>query len=108
VTTHAPLRSQWTKAESAYHVRLTGNGDSLPSPSKDTRLEAVACKPLFDSVVTHIDSRALTWGILAILLWDRRRIAFRYGPTCTKERNDLLHTPLNVLPAESGLPQRVS
>jgi hypothetical protein len=38
VTTQAPLRSRWTKAESAYHVRLTSYGDSLPSPSKDTRL----------------------------------------------------------------------
>jgi hypothetical protein len=38
VTTHAPLRSRWTKAESVYHVRVTGNGDSLPSLSKDTRL----------------------------------------------------------------------
>src|SRR5262249_34299064 len=38
VTTQAPLRSQGTTAESVYHVRVTGNGDSLPSPSKDTRL----------------------------------------------------------------------
>jgi len=26
VTPHAPLRSRWTTAESAYHVRLTGTG----------------------------------------------------------------------------------
>jgi hypothetical protein len=38
VTTHAPLRSQRTKAVSAYHVRVTGHQDSLPSPRKDTRL----------------------------------------------------------------------
>ena len=37
MTTQAPLRSQWTKAKSVYHVRVTGNGDALPSPSKDTR-----------------------------------------------------------------------
>jgi hypothetical protein len=42
VTTQAPLRSRWTKAESAYHVRLTGNGDALLSPSKDTRLLGVS------------------------------------------------------------------
>ena len=47
MTTHAPLRSRWTKAESVYHVRVTGHGDSLPSPSKDTRLEAVRCSALF-------------------------------------------------------------
>ena len=41
MTTLAPLRSQWTTAESVYHVRLTGNRNSLPSPRKDTRLLGV-------------------------------------------------------------------
>jgi hypothetical protein len=41
VTTHAPRRSRGTEAESASHVRLSGNEDSLPSPSKDTRLDAI-------------------------------------------------------------------
>ena len=38
VTTHAPLRSRRTKAESVYHVRVLGDGDSPTSPLKDTRL----------------------------------------------------------------------
>ena len=42
MTTQAPLRSRWTKAESVYHVRVTGDGDALPSPSKDTRLLGVS------------------------------------------------------------------
>jgi hypothetical protein len=46
VTTHAPLRSRWTSAVPVYHVRVTGNADALPSPSKDTTLFAVACRPL--------------------------------------------------------------
>ena len=29
MTTQAPLRSRWTKAESVYHVQVTGNGDAL-------------------------------------------------------------------------------
>jgi hypothetical protein len=38
VTPHAPLRSRWTNAVPVYHVRVIGNADSLPSPSKDTTL----------------------------------------------------------------------
>ena len=38
MTTHAPLRSRWTNAVPVYHVRVIGNADSLPSPSKDTTL----------------------------------------------------------------------
>ena len=41
MTTHAPLRSRRTKAQSVYHVRGLGDGDSPTSPLKDTRLEAV-------------------------------------------------------------------
>src|ERR1700675_5147307 len=46
VTTHAPLRSQGTKAQSVYHVRVLRDGDSPTSPLKDTRLLGVACKRL--------------------------------------------------------------
>src|SRR5205814_10732342 len=46
VTTHAPLRSQQTKAISVYHAQGLGDGDSPTSPTKDTRRFAVACKPL--------------------------------------------------------------
>src|SRR2546426_8600110 len=46
VTTHAPLRSRWTKAQSVYHVRVLRDGDSPISLLKDTRLLAVACRPL--------------------------------------------------------------
>ena len=46
MTTHAPLRSQWTKALSVYHVRDLGDGDAPTSLIKDTRLLAVACKRL--------------------------------------------------------------
>ena len=52
MTTHAPLRSRWTKAESVYHVRGLGDGDSLTSPTKDTRLEGVGCRRLFGAVWT--------------------------------------------------------
>jgi hypothetical protein len=31
MTTHAPLRSQWTKAKSVYHVRGLGDGESPTS-----------------------------------------------------------------------------
>jgi hypothetical protein len=34
VTTHAPLRSRRTKAESVCHVRVLGDGDSPTSPIK--------------------------------------------------------------------------
>ncbi len=37
VTTHAPLRSRRTKAQSVYHVRGLRDGDSPTSPLKDTR-----------------------------------------------------------------------
>jgi hypothetical protein len=45
VTTHAPLRSRWTNAVPVYHVRATGNTDSLPSPSQDTTLEGGGSRP---------------------------------------------------------------
>jgi hypothetical protein len=32
MTTQAPLRSRWTKAESAYHVRGTDDGGTPTSP----------------------------------------------------------------------------
>ena len=38
VTTHAPLRSQRTKAKSVCHVPGLGDGDAPTSPIKDTRL----------------------------------------------------------------------
>jgi signal transduction histidine kinase len=42
MTTHAPLRSRWTKAESVYHVQVTGDRDNSPvTSSKDTRLKRV-------------------------------------------------------------------
>src|SRR5437764_5594642 len=41
----APLRSRWTKAESVYHVRGLGDGDAPTSPTKDTRLPGVGCRP---------------------------------------------------------------
>ena len=41
MTTHAPLRSQRTKAISVCHVQVLGDGDSPTSSTKDTRLEAV-------------------------------------------------------------------
>ena len=46
MTTHAPLRSQWAKALSVCHVRGLGDGDAPTSPTKDTRLLAVACRPM--------------------------------------------------------------
>ena len=42
VTTHAPLRSQWTKAKSVCHVRGLDDGDSSTSLTKDTRLSRPA------------------------------------------------------------------
>jgi hypothetical protein len=45
VTTHAPLRSRRTKAQSVYHVQGLGDGEVPTSPLKDTRLEAVRCTP---------------------------------------------------------------
>ena len=42
MTTHAPLRSQRTKAPSVSHVPGLREGDAPTSPLKDTRLEAVA------------------------------------------------------------------
>src|SRR5712691_6304071 len=54
LTTHAPLRSPWTKAQSVYHVRGLRDGDAPTSPTKDTRLEGVACKPLFGSARTRV------------------------------------------------------
>ena len=56
MTTHAPLRPRWTNAVSVYHAQVTAHGDSLPSPSKDTTLEAVSCKPLLER-----DSSFHTW-----------------------------------------------
>ena len=46
VTTHAPLRSRRTKAQSVYHVPGLRDGDAPTSPLKDTRLLAVACTPI--------------------------------------------------------------
>ena len=42
MTTHAPLRSRRTKAESVCDAQVLSAGDSPPSPLKDTRLLAVA------------------------------------------------------------------
>src|SRR5712692_5363779 len=47
VTTHAPLRSRRTKAQSVYHVRVLRDGDSPTSPLKDTRLLGVGSSALF-------------------------------------------------------------
>jgi hypothetical protein len=47
VTTHATLRSRWTKAKSVCHVPGLRDGDAPTSPLKDTRLEAVRCNGLF-------------------------------------------------------------
>src|SRR5712692_10266963 len=47
VTTHAPLRSRRTKAQSVYHVRVLRDGDSPTSPLKDTRLLGVGYSALF-------------------------------------------------------------
>jgi hypothetical protein len=63
VTTHAPLRSRWTKAESVYHVRVMAHGDALPSPSNDTRLAAVACTRL---ILMEAPSSADHGGLLAL------------------------------------------
>src|SRR6202795_2688094 len=41
VTTHAPLRSRRTKAQSVYNVRVLRDGDSPTSLLKDTRLLGV-------------------------------------------------------------------
>src|SRR5439155_23254210 len=46
VTTHAPLRSRRTKAQSVYHVRVLRDGDAPTSPLKDTRLLAVGSTAL--------------------------------------------------------------
>ena len=48
MTTHAPLRSQRTKAISVCHVQVLGDGDSPTSSTKDTRLLPVGCKPWLD------------------------------------------------------------
>ncbi len=47
VTTHAPLRSPWTKAPSVCHVRGLGDGEAPTSLTKDTRLAGVACSAWF-------------------------------------------------------------
>ena len=51
MTTHAPLRSRRTKAQSVCHVRGLRDGDSPTSPLKDTRLLAVSCR--VEPVVTQ-------------------------------------------------------
>src|SRR5262245_23012973 len=67
VTTHAPLRSLWTTARSVCHVRGLGDGDTPTSPTKDTRLEAVACTPLEAVACTrgsHRQDSILPHGVL--------------------------------------------
>src|SRR5438876_10134479 len=63
VTTHAPLRSRRTKAQSVYHVRVLRDGDAPTSPLKDTRLLAVACKPL---ILIEAPSSAYHRGMLSL------------------------------------------
>jgi hypothetical protein len=63
VTTHAPLRSRWTNAVPVYHVRVTGNADSLPSPRKDTTLEGVGWTRL---ILIEAPSSAYHRGMLAL------------------------------------------
>jgi len=64
MTTQAPLRSRWTKAESAYHVQVTGDRDDSPvTSSKDTRLEAVACKRL---ILIEAPSSTYPCGMLSL------------------------------------------
>ena len=53
MTTRATLRPQWTKAQSVYHVRPPGNWDVPTSLTKDTRLEAVGCRPWFGAGPAH-------------------------------------------------------
>jgi len=51
MTTQAPLRSRWTKAESAYHVQVTGDWDDSPlTSSQDTRLLGVGSMPWLGSL----------------------------------------------------------
>ena len=50
MTTHAPLRSQRTKAISVCHVQVLGDGDSPTSSTKDTRLLGVGSTALFGAV----------------------------------------------------------
>src|SRR5215510_7269318 len=61
VTTHAPLRSRRTKAESVYHIQGLGDGDAPTSPLKDTRLFPVACKRL---ILIEAPSSAYHRGML--------------------------------------------
>src|SRR5712691_5876946 len=51
VTTHAPLRSQWAKAISVYHVRDLGDGDAPTSLIKDTRLLGVGSRAMLGDLV---------------------------------------------------------
>ena len=59
MTTQAPLRSRWTKAESVYHVRVWVTGILSHLLCKDTRLFPVACTRLFG--------------------WERPRVASEYS-----------------------------
>src|SRR5262245_36164499 len=54
VTTHAPLRSQGTKAKSVSHVQGLRDGDAPTSPLKDTR----HAWPLLAKIVRSELSRA--------------------------------------------------
>src|SRR5262245_14465393 len=47
VTTPAPRRSRGTHTVPVDHIRVTGHADALPSPGKDTTLEAVRCSAWF-------------------------------------------------------------
>src|SRR4029453_15785499 len=65
VTTHAPLRSPWTKARAVCHVRGLGDGDSPTSLTKDTRLEVVACRRWFGKGLGREVYSALRLRLLA-------------------------------------------
>jgi len=76
MTTHAPLRSQWTKARSVCHVRGLDDGDSPTSLTKDTRLLAVRCSAEFGAVA-----------------WPREPLS----PACPDQHFDVHHqTPVGL------------
>ena len=68
MTTHAPLRSRRTKAQSVCHVQGLGDGDAPTSPSKDTRLFPVACRPLLGAVLGEVLRRPPRHSALTFLL----------------------------------------
>jgi hypothetical protein len=71
VTTHAPLRSRWTKAQSVYHVQGLGDGDFPTSPLKDTRLLRVGSTAWFGSA--GIERPTQTLGFLTMSLQAQRQ-----------------------------------